>query len=58
VSRVQAYLRQACDDSHLPALNHQQCRFGRWYYGEGTRYQQMPEYLAIGESHQQIHEEL
>ncbi len=56
VSRVQDYLSQEGGDANLPTLNHEQCRFGRWYYGEGRRYSQMPEYPKIGDSHRQIHE--
>lgn len=38
------------------AEDHHQCRFGRWYYGEGRqRYGQLPEFAEIEDIHHQVH---
>jgi len=38
-------------------LEHQQCRFGVWYGGQGAqRYGHLPEFLVIGQLHQQVHQ--
>jgi methyl-accepting chemotaxis protein len=37
--------------------NHQQCRFGKWYYSDGrAQYGNRPAFIAIEEPHRQIHE--
>jgi len=41
---------------HLPPLRKRQCRFGRWYHGNGySRYGHFPGYAALGTIHEQVH---
>jgi EAL domain-containing protein (putative c-di-GMP-specific phosphodiesterase class I) len=43
--------------STVPALQHTQCPFGRWFYGSGmSRYGQFAEYAEIEVLHTHIHE--
>jgi hypothetical protein len=36
--------------------NHQRCRFGQWYYGEGTRhYSELAAFKAIERVHEEVH---
>jgi diguanylate cyclase (GGDEF)-like protein/PAS domain S-box-containing protein len=57
IGRVEAYLKgEHSAEDHLLGLNHQQCRFGRWYQGIGTQlYSDLPEFIHLGEIHRDIH---
>jgi hypothetical protein len=42
---------------HTPPLLKRQCRFGRWYHGNGySRYGHFPGYAALGPIHERVHE--
>lgn len=56
VAQVAAHVA-APSEHELPALSAQECRFGRWYKGSGiSAYGHLPEFEAIGEDHQRIHD--
>ncbi|GAB6041872.1 EAL domain-containing protein [Endothiovibrio diazotrophicus] len=39
-----------------PPLNRRQCRFGRWYHGNGhSRYGHLPGYAVLGQAHERVH---
>ncbi len=45
----------ALSDGEL--TDHRQCRFGRWYYGQGRlRYNRLPEYAGVEPIHDQVHQ--
>lgn len=43
------------EEGHLP-LEHDECQFGRWYYGAGQALRTLPEFRAIDAPHQQLHQ--
>jgi diguanylate cyclase (GGDEF)-like protein/PAS domain S-box-containing protein len=54
-TQMASYL-QCAADKKLPALQHVQCPFGRWYYGSGiSRYGKYQEFADVEAMHQAIH---
>lgn len=43
------------EEGHLP-LEHDECQFGRWYYGAGQALHSLPEFRAIDAPHKQLHQ--
>ncbi|MEW8627902.1 MAG: PAS domain S-box protein [Candidatus Thiodiazotropha sp.] len=44
-------------DVEFPVLDHRQCRFGGWLYGEGKRYDHLAAYQQIISLHKQMHQQ-
>lgn len=42
------------EESSVPVL-HTDCKFGKWYYGEGQKLSHLPAFLAIDEEHERLH---
>jgi len=43
------------EEGQLP-LEHDECQFGRWYYGAGQALRTLPEFRAIEIPHKQLHQ--
>ena len=43
------------DDSKIPVI-HTDCRFGKWYHGDGQRLASLPTFDAIAEPHELLHD--
>jgi EAL domain-containing protein (putative c-di-GMP-specific phosphodiesterase class I) len=55
--KLLAYLDDTTDTILMPAGDHHDCRFGRWYYSpESKRYAAVDGFLALEKVHTQIHE--
>lgn len=39
-----------------PELDHTKCRLGRWYYGDGKSFQDIPMYYELEKDHKDLHE--
>ncbi len=39
-----------------PALDHHQCRLGKWYYGVGQHFKACPDFQAIEQPHRHFHQ--
>lgn len=44
----------ALDETSVPVL-HTDCKFGKWYYGQGQTLNHIPAYRAIDEIHERLH---
>ncbi len=57
INQLLNYLSDAVESSSIiPAINHKQCFFGRWFYSHGMKkYQEVPEFMALEPVHHQIH---
>ena len=56
-ARVRAFLDGRGDLTEAQAVSHQQCAFGKWYYGDGSRlYGHLPQFSAIEAPHQALHQ--
>lgn len=42
------------DQDHVPVL-YTDCKFGKWYYGEGQKLRALPTFGALEDPHQQLH---
>ena len=45
--------RKRMEPEEMP--DHRSCAFGKWYFGEGSRFAGTPEYEEVGIHHEQVH---